>query len=66
MSDPALAFFRADAESQGLSMAQYAAKYGIVLERERAQAAAHEEPLIVGHIEQGHCSACTSGGERAD
>ena len=40
-NDPALAFFLADAEAQGLSLAEYERKYGIVLEMPLPPPAAH-------------------------
>lgn len=40
-ADPALEFFLADAKAQGLSLAEYERKYGLVLEMKLPPAAQH-------------------------
>lgn len=59
-------FFRADANREGLTLDQYGAKYGIQFARSVGQQAANEVILGEAHIEQGHCSACTTGPGGAD
>jgi hypothetical protein len=64
MDDPALAFFKADAAIQGLTLEQYGDRYGIVFPggAKGQEIATREVQLQPGHIEQAHCSSCTGHG----